>query len=114
MQYRWPGNIRELENVLERIVVLSRGDEITIKDLPDFLTRERPALDELKMEMPPQGISLESVERELILRALKKFDWNQTHAARYLDISRKALIYRMEKHRIQKVMKTPLNTEATY
>jgi two-component system NtrC family response regulator len=114
MQYRWAGNIRELENVLERIVVLSRGDEITIKDLPDFLTRERPVLDELKMEMPPQGISLESVERELILRALKKCDWNQTHAARYLDISRKALIYRMEKHRIQKVMKTPQNTEASY
>jgi two-component system NtrC family response regulator len=101
-QYRWPGNVRELENVLERAVVLSRENEITIRDLPEFLRRERPAVDELQMQLPPQGISLDSVERELILRALRKFDWNQTHAARYLDVSRKALIYRMDKYGIRK------------
>ncbi|MEK7406173.1 MAG: sigma-54 dependent transcriptional regulator [Acidobacteriota bacterium] len=96
--YRWPGNVRELENVIERVVVLARGDEITINDLPDFLRRERPALEALQLELPPHGISLEAVEKELLLRALKKFDWNQTQAARYLDISRKTLIYRMEKY----------------
>lgn len=100
--YRWPGNIRELENVIERIVVLARGDEITLADLPDFLRRERPALDMLQLELPPRGVSLETVEKELILRALDKFEGNQTHAARYLDISRKALIYRMEKHGIRR------------
>jgi two-component system NtrC family response regulator len=100
--YRWPGNIRELENVIERIVVLARGNEITLADLPDFLRRERPAVDMLQMELPTQGVSLEAVEKELILRALNKFHGNQTHAARYLDISRKALIYRMEKHGIRR------------
>lgn len=100
--YRWPGNVRELENVIERIVVLTRGDEISMSDLPDFLRRERPAVDMLQMDLPAQGISLETVEKELILRALEKFGGNQTHAARYLDISRKALIYRMEKHGIRK------------
>jgi len=100
--YRWPGNIRELQNVIERIVVLARGDEITLADLPDFLRRERPAVDMLQLELPSQGISLEAVEKELILRALNRFQGNQTHAARYLDISRKALIYRMEKHGIRK------------
>jgi two-component system NtrC family response regulator len=100
--YRWPGNIRELENVIERIVVLARGDEITLADLPDFLRRERPAVDMLQLELPAQGVSLDAVEKELILRALDKFHGNQTHAARYLDISRKALIYRMEKHGIRK------------
>ena len=40
---------------------------------------------------------IEAIEKELILRALRKFDWNQTHAARFLDLSRKTLIYRMEK-----------------
>jgi two-component system NtrC family response regulator len=100
--YRWPGNIRELENVIERIVVLARGVEITLADLPDFLRRERPAVDMLQLELPAQGVSLEAVEKELILRALDKFHGNQTHAARYLDISRKALIYRMEKHGIRK------------
>jgi DNA-binding NtrC family response regulator len=98
--YSWPGNIRELENVIERIVVLARGDEITLHDLPDFLRRERPAIDMLQLELPPRGISLEGVEKELLIRALEKFDGNQTHAAKYLDISRKALRYRMEKHHI--------------
>jgi len=98
--YRWPGNVRELENVIERIVVLARGDEITLRDLPDFLQRERLAIDMLQLELPTRGISLEGVEKELIIRALEKFDGNQTHAAKYLDISRKALRYRMEKHGI--------------
>jgi two-component system NtrC family response regulator len=95
--YRWPGNVRELENVLERLVVLARGDEITVEDLPDFLRRERPALEAIELDLPPGGISLEGVERELVYRALQKAHWNQTKAAEYLDISRKQLIYRMEK-----------------
>ncbi len=95
--YTWPGNVRELENIIERIVVLSRGDEITLNDLPDFLRRERPSVEELHLDLPPHGISLEAVEKGLIVRALEKFNWNQTHAAQYLDLSRKTLIYRMEK-----------------
>ena len=99
--YRWPGNVRELENVLERLVVLSRGPDISLNDLPEVLRRERPTLEVLHLDLPPQGISLEAVEKELILRALQKSDWNQTQAARYLDLSRKTLIYRMEKYNIQ-------------
>jgi two-component system NtrC family response regulator len=100
--YRWPGNVRELENVIERVVVLSRGDDITLNDLPEFLRRERPSSEEFHFDLPPQGISLEGVEKELIVRALEKFNWNQTHAAQYLDISRKTLIYRMEKFGLRK------------
>lgn len=100
--YRWPGNIRELENIIERLVVLTPGNEITLAHLPAFLRREYASLDMLNIELPPRGISLEAIEKELILRALEKFHWNQTHAAKYLDISRKALMYRMEKHGIQK------------
>ena len=100
--YRWPGNVRELENVIERIVVLSRSDEVTLGDLPEPLRRQQPALDFLPLELPHTGIHIEAIEKELILRALRKFDWNQTHAARFLDLSRKTLIYRMEKFGLRK------------
>ena len=100
--YRWPGNVRELENVVERIVVLTPGNEITLADLPAALRQQKQPVDSLNLDLPSQGISLEAVERELILRALNRARWNQTHAARYLDISRKALIYRMEKHGIRR------------
>jgi len=100
--YGWPGNVRELENVIERLVVLSVGDEVTLADLPDFLQRERSQADAIELNLPPGGISLERVERDLIVRALEKFNWNQTQAARYLDISRRTLIYRMEKFGISK------------
>ena len=98
--YRWPGNIRELENIIERMLVLSNGELITEDDLPDEL-RQASAPQQrstLLLELPEEGISLEGVERELLLRALEKFDGNQTQAARYLDISRRTFIYRMEKH----------------
>jgi DNA-binding NtrC family response regulator len=102
VRYRWPGNVRELENIVERIVVLARGSDITIEDLPQFLRQEKPGADALEIDLPPHGISLNAIEKELILRALHRCDWNQTHAARYLDISRKTLIYRIEKHEIQR------------
>jgi two-component system NtrC family response regulator len=107
--YRWPGNIRELENVIERLTVLSAGDEIVLSDLPEFLRNERPGHDVVQFELPPQGISLEAVEKELILKALKKFDWNQTKTAAFLDISRRTLIYRMEKYGFHKESSEPVS-----
>jgi len=101
-RYRWPGNVRELENVVERMVVLARGDEITVQDLPEFLRRERAGVEALEIDLPPQGVSLEAIEKELIVKALERCAWNQTQAARYLDISRKTLIYRMERHGIRR------------
>jgi two-component system NtrC family response regulator len=100
--YRWPGNIRELENVIERMLVLSAGDEITEADLPDQFRIHSPRNDSFLLELPEQGISLEGVERELLIRALDKFGGNQTQAARFLDISRRTLIYRMEKHGLRR------------
>ncbi len=98
----WPGNVRELENVIERLVVLTAGSEVTLEDLPEHLQRGKAALDEVRLDLPAEGLSLENVEKELIVRTLKKFSWNQTQAARYLDISRRTLIYRMEKYDIRK------------
>jgi two-component system NtrC family response regulator len=98
VSYRWPGNVRQLENVLERLLVLSSGDLISDEDLPEELAPATANATVFWPDLPEDGISLEAIEGELISRALEKFGGNQTQAARYLDISRRALIYRMEKH----------------
>jgi DNA-binding NtrC family response regulator len=100
--YDWPGNIRELENIIERLVVLAVGDKISADDLPEFLRRGSSLPDLIRLDLSLQGISLEAIEKDLIIKALKNFNWNQTQAARYLDISRRTLSYRMEKHGIRK------------
>jgi two-component system NtrC family response regulator len=84
------------------MLVLSSGDELTEADLPDELRNVIPVPQAFLLDLPEEGISLEGVERELLLRALEKFHGNQTQAARYLDISRRTLIYRMEKHGLRR------------
>ncbi len=96
--HRWPGNVRELENLLERLLVLASGDNITEADLPEEIKRVSSQSASHWLELPDDGVSLEAVEKELILRALERFNGNQTQAAKYLDISRRTLIYRMEKY----------------
>lgn len=96
--YRWPGNVRELENVIERLLVLSSTPSIQEEDLPEEIRRVLPNASSFWVDLPDEGISLEAVERELIVRALERFKGNQTHAAKYLDISRRTLIYRIEKY----------------
>ena len=102
LNYHWPGNIRELRNVIERIVLLSRSDGVTVGDLPEYLRQGRPVAELHKVPAAAGELGLEAVEREMIVQALLKFDWNQTQAARHLKISRKTLIYRIAKYGIEK------------
>ena len=62
------------------------------------IRQARSQVSAIRLELPEEGISLEEVEKEILLRALEKHQWHQTRAARYLNISRKTLIYRMEKY----------------
>ncbi len=96
-RYHWPGNVRELENVIERLVVLGKGEPISPDKLPPDIRQQKSSVSNIGLALPDEGISLEAVEREILLQALEKQNWNQTRAAKYLDISRKTLIYRMEK-----------------
>jgi DNA-binding NtrC family response regulator len=99
--YQWPGNVRQLENIIERLVLLSPGPEITYSDLPDFLRGEHLSSSVPQVNLPEEGISMTAVEKDLIVRALQKFGGNQTRAARFLHMSRRTLAYRLGKYDIQ-------------
>ena len=95
--YRWPGNIRELKNIIERIVVLTQGNEIGLSDLPPLLRSDSGPV---HIESRSKGCSLISMEKEMLLHALQACDWNQSQAARHLGLTRKTLVYRMHKYRL--------------
>jgi len=97
MAYGWPGNVRELENVIERASVLKRGARITPEELPEKLNKGNRGVADIILNLPEQGISLEDLEKSLIIKALEKHKGNQTRAAEFLGITRPTLIYRMEK-----------------
>jgi two-component system NtrC family response regulator len=97
LSYAWPGNVRELENTLERLVVLARGNLIAYEDLPQTLRRGSSGAGAVPFELPSEGVDLTELEKNLLIQALVKNQWNQTRTARFLNLSRKTLLYRMGK-----------------
>ncbi len=100
--YPWPGNVRELRNVLERAMILATGDELKVEHLPAEISggaikSPAPAPHAPAVTLPPEGLSLEEVERDLVRMALEATEGNQVRAARLLGISRDALRNRMKK-----------------
>ncbi|MBI4541265.1 MAG: sigma-54-dependent Fis family transcriptional regulator [Gemmatimonadetes bacterium] len=100
-RYEWPGNARELRNALERILLLEDADVIELSHLPPQI-RSAPHETERTFVLPPSGLSLDELERELICQALERTGGNKTGAARLLGLSRDTLRYRLEKHGIDR------------
>ncbi|QEK13342.1 sigma-54-dependent Fis family transcriptional regulator [Crassaminicella thermophila] len=100
LQYSWKGNIRELENVVERLVILSQGNVIYRDDLPKEIRFQKE--ETATFILPEEGLNLEEVEKNLIEQALKKTNYNQTKAAKLLGITRHTLLYRMDKYNIKR------------
>ncbi len=98
LSYGWPGNVRELESVIERASVLRRGNAVTLADLPQKIKGGKGVVENIILNLPDEGIALEDLEKNLIIKALEKHKGNQTRAAEYLGITRPTLIYRMEKY----------------
>jgi len=102
--YPWPGNVRELQNAVERLVVLCQGERIEHDHLPVKVCEEKALKNSRSkvLELPPEGFPLEELEKEAVIQALSRNNWNQTKAAAFLQIPRHTLIYRMEKYDIKK------------
>jgi two-component system response regulator AtoC len=92
-QYAWPGNVRELRNAIERAMLLVEGDRLTPDDFGP-LSRGRSSV---VFRLPPEGVVLEELERQLLVQALERSQGNQTHAGHMLGINRDQVRYRIEK-----------------
>jgi DNA-binding NtrC family response regulator len=98
MRCSWPGNVRELRNAMERAALLSRGEMILPEHLP---ARVRGPVEQPAMTEAPDAQRLEEIERQAILQALKEHKHNRTETAKALGISRRALIYKLQRFREQ-------------
>ena len=101
-RYAWPGNVRELENTIHRVMILHSGEQIEVEDLPAKVRHQSPGERGGVVNLPEDGYPLEELEKQAVLQALEKNQWNQTRAAAFLRIPRHTLIYRMEKYDLKK------------
>jgi two-component system response regulator AtoC len=93
-RYRWPGNVRELRNAIERAMLLMDREWL---EPGDFVSLARPATGAHQFQLPPGGLALEEVEKDLVIQALERAHGNQTHAGHLLGINRDQVRYRIEK-----------------
>jgi DNA-binding NtrC family response regulator len=99
-RHTWPGNIRELENTIERAVLMCDSDTITSDDL-NLFPEQTSNVGSLNLRLPPTGIDLDELEKQAILEALRINNWVQKEAARFLGISSRVMNYKVAKYEIK-------------
>ncbi|MFT5453447.1 MAG: DNA-binding NtrC family response regulator, partial [Enterobacterales bacterium] len=92
----WTGNVRELSNIVERLVLLADNDIVSIDDVP--ILKSQQTIEDGQFKLPSEGLSWEAHERDCLNQALALTDNNRAQAARLLDLPYKAFLYRLEKH----------------
>ena len=104
VEQEWPGNIRQLRNVIERTALLCNKVQIDADDLQlgSHPGAERPHRPKYSVQLPEEGCNIEDIERQLLQQALERTAWNQTRAARLLGMSRDQIRYKMTKYRLKK------------
>jgi DNA-binding NtrC family response regulator len=100
-KYSWPGNVREIQNIAQRIMAIHTGDRLNVHELPAMFNQSETLKESGSFTLPDDTFDLEKWTDLVILEALKKNGWNQSKTASYLNISRNALIYRMKKNNLQ-------------
>ncbi|MEW6543529.1 MAG: sigma-54 dependent transcriptional regulator [Nitrospirota bacterium] len=105
IDHEWRGNVRELENLIERVVALSAGPQITEQDIGIWLHRPIAQAQNSPTDLPPDGLDLEElisrIEKELLLKALERAKWVKKKAARLLHLNTRSFRYRLEKYAIK-------------
>lgn len=101
MNYAWPGNIRELENLVERLSILKGAGLVEIADLPERYRKTQMETDPNKLDIPDNGVdfntAVDNYENALIMRALEKTGWNRNQAALLLKLNRTTLVEKIKK-----------------
>lgn len=98
LDYAWPGNVRQLRNVLRTLAALCENGRIRLDDLPPLIRQARAAM----VVEPRQGGALDDAERVVLLNALKQQHWHMSHAAESLGVSRNTLYRKLRKHGIER------------
>lgn len=102
MNYSWPGNVRQLESVIERSVLMAESNYIEPEDLPAEITAVGLLSGGIPFDLPPEGIAFEELEKGLIIKAMERADWVIGKAAPLLGMSYKTLQYRLDKFEIER------------
>jgi two-component system response regulator AtoC len=108
-RYAWPGNVRELRNAIERAVLLTDGERLSHLDLPTEIRSPKGPAEAASGEirLPPGGLVLEELEKEMVVQALARSRGNRTRAAHLLGLNRDQIRYRIEKFKLGETLPTP-------